>query len=238
MTTETTYFDLPPRDHNQPKVDPIDDSLTAIADLYDEAKNFADGEAIASQEMHDTVTALYDAIHEAGKAADALRVEAKKPLDLQITAIQDRFNPFIQPKKGKVDLAKSALGELLAAWRRKVAEEKARVAEAARKEAERLAEKARAIRADGDLAAKEASELLIKEAAAATKFAKAQEKGPTGLRSVWRAELVDEEKALDWAYSRSPEEFRALCQSAADGQVRAGMRMVPGFRVFEEKVAA
>lgn len=223
---------------NNPPTDPIDDALTTIADLYNEAKNFADGEPINDEAMHDTVTALYDAIHNAGKAADALRVEAKRPLDEQIKAIQDRFNPFIQPKKGKVDLAKSALGELLAAWRRRVAEEKAAVAEAARREAERLAEEARAMRVDGDLAAKEAAELLIKEAAAVGRFAKATEKGPTGLRSVWRAELVDEAAALDWAYGRSPEEFRALCQSQADTVVRAGMRMVPGFRVWEEKVAA
>ncbi|TKC54026.1 MAG: hypothetical protein E5Y05_00215, partial [Mesorhizobium sp.] len=51
--------------NNHPPVDPIDDALTAISDLYDEAKNFADGEPIANQAMHDTVTALYDQIHEA-----------------------------------------------------------------------------------------------------------------------------------------------------------------------------
>lgn len=227
---------------NNPPADPIDDpieqALTTIADLYDEAKNFADGEPINDEAMHDTVTALYDQIHEAGKAADALRVEAKRPLDDQIKAIQDRFNPFIQPKKGKVDLAKAALGELLAAWRRRVAEEKAAVAEAARKETERLAEEARAMRVDGDLAAKEAAELLIKEAAAVNRFAKSATAGPTGLRSVWRASLEDEAAALDWAYGRDPDAFRALCQSQADAVVRAGMRMVPGFRVWEDKVAA
>lgn len=223
--------------NNQPPIDPIEDALTLVQDLYDTAKDFADGEPIASPEMHDTITKLYDQIHEAGKAADELRKIEKKPHDEAIDAIQSKFNSFIQPKKGKVDLAKAALGELLAAWRKKEADKKAAIAEAARKEAERLAEQARAVRADGDLAAKEASELLIKEAAAATKFAKAQEKGPTGLRSVWRAELVDEGAALDWAYGRSPEEFRALCQSQADGQVRAGMRSVPGFRVWEDFVA-
>lgn len=226
---------------NQPPADPIEDpieqALTAIADLYDEARHFADGEPIATEAMHDTVTALYDQIHEAGKVADALRKAEKKPLDDAIDAIQSKYNPFIQPKRGKVDLAKAALGELLAAWRRRVAEEKAAVAEAARLEAQRLAEEARAIRATGDLAAKETAELLIKEAAAVNRFAKAAEKGPTGLRSVWRASLEDEAAALDWAYGRDPDAFKALCQSQADAVVRAGMRMVPGFRVFEEKVA-
>ncbi|TIL91432.1 MAG: hypothetical protein E5Y73_17295 [Mesorhizobium sp.] len=225
--------------NNQPPVDPIDEALTAISDLYDEAKNFADGEPIANQAMHDTVTALYDQIHEAGKAADELRKIEKAPLDEKIDAIQKRFNPFIQPKKGKVDLAKASLGELLAAWRKRVAEEKAALVEAARKEAERLANVAREALAasQGNLEARESAELLVKEAAAIERFAKSTAKGPTGLRSVWRAELVDEEKALDWAYGRSPEEFRALCQSQADTVVRAGMRMVPGFRVWEDKVA-
>lgn len=221
---------------NQPPIDPIEDALTAIDDLYGEAKNFCDGEVIASQEMHDTVTALYDAIHEAGKAADALRVEAKKPFDLQITAIQDRFNPFIQPKKGKVDLAKASLGELLAAWRKKEADKKAAVAREAAIEAERLAEEARlALQASaGNLAAREDAELLVKEAAAVGRFAKAATKGPTGLRSVWKAELVDEATALDWCFARDPDAFRTLVQSQADAVVRAGMRMVPGFRVWED----
>jgi hypothetical protein len=235
----TTAIIDPPKTHNQPPIDPIDDALTLINDLYDEAKNFADGEAIASQEMHDTVTALYDAIHDAGKAADALRVEAKKPLDDAIKEIQDRFNPAIQPKKGQVDRAKASLGELLAAWRKRVADEKARVAREAAIEAERLAAIAREAMAAsaGNLSAREDAENLVKEAAAVGRFAKAATKGPTGLRSVWKAELVDEDKALDWCFSRDPDAFRALVQSQADTVVRAGMRMVPGFRVFETKVA-
>src|SRR5690554_4940301 len=89
--------------HNNPPSDPVDEALELIDSLYDEAKHWADGEPITSEEMHDAITKLYDSLHEAGKTADALRVEAKKPLDEQIKAIQDRFNPFIQPKKGKID---------------------------------------------------------------------------------------------------------------------------------------
>lgn len=237
--TDTTYYDLPPKTHNQPTVDPVEAALALVQDLYDEAKNFADGEPIDSVTMHDTVTALYDAIHEAGKAADALRVEAKKPLDEKIDAIQKQFNPYIQPKKGKVDLAKASLGELLAAWRKKEADKKAAIAREAAIEAERLAAIAREAMATsaGNLAAREDAELLVKEAAAVGRFAKAATKGPTGLRSVWKASLEDEEKALDWAYARDPDAFRALVQSAADSVVRSGMRTVPGFRVWEDFVA-
>jgi len=48
---------------------------------------------------------------------------------------------------------------------------------------------------------------------------------------------VDEDAALTWAYNRDPDAFRQLCQSQADAVVRAGMRMVPGFRVWEDRVA-
>lgn len=226
--------------HNHP-VDPIDDALAAIQDLYDEAKNFGDGAAIDSEAMHDTVTALRDQIHEAGKAADALRVEAKKPLDEQIDAIQSRFNPAIQPKKGMVDRAKASLGELLAAWRKAEADKKAAIAAAARLEAERIAKEAQdAMRASsGNLAAREEAEALLTEAKQAEKQAKRDDKAATsglGLRTVWRAELKDEAAALDWAYGRAPEQFREMVQTMAEGVVRTGMRSVPGFRVFEEKV--
>lgn len=226
--------------HNHP-IDPIDEALTAIADLYDEAKNFADGEPINSEVMHDTVTALRDAIHEAGKAADALRVEAKRPLDEQIAAIQDRFNPAIQPKKGMVDRAKASLGELLAAWRKQEADKKAAIAAAARLEAERIAKEAQdAIRASaGNLAAREEAEALLVEARQAEKQAKRDDKAATsglGLRTVWRAELEDMEKALDWGFGRAPERFMAIVQTMAEGVVRSGMRSVPGFRVLEERV--
>lgn len=226
--------------HNHPP-DPIDEALTAITDLYDEALNFADGEPIDSDAMHDTVTALRDALHEAGKAADALRVEAKKPLDEQIDAIQSRFNPAIQPKKGMVDRAKASLGELLAAWRKQEADKKAAIAAAARLEAERIAKEAQdAKRASaGNLVAREEAEALLVEAKQAEKQARRDDKAATsglGLRTVWRAELVDVEKALDWCYGRDPDAFRALCQSQADNQVGAGMRSVPGFRVWEDKI--
>lgn len=225
--------------NNQPpEEDPIAEALARVQDLYDTAKDFADGEPIADEAMHDTISALRDAIHEAGKAADALRVEAKRPFDEGAAKVQERFNPFIQPKKGLVDKAKASLGELLAAWRKKVADEKAALAAKAKAEADRLAAAAQEAMAAsaGNLAAREDAELLVKEAAAVERFAKQATKGPTGLRTVWKADLVDKEAALDWAFARAPEEFMAIAQSHADAVVRAGMRMVPGFRVWEDRV--
>lgn len=216
---------------------------TEIEDLFDEAKNWADGEPIASQEIHDQIERLRDGIHDAGKRADALRVDEKRPLDEQVKAIQDKFNPLIQPKKGKVDLAKSTLDSLLTPWRTRVAAEKA--AEAARI-AEEAAAATRAAKeamqqSSGNLAAREEAEELLAEAKALEKTAKRADKSAStglGLRTVWRVELVDVEKALDWAYGRAADEFLAVAQRNAEEAVRAGVRQVPGFAVREEKVAA
>lgn len=233
-------YTLPPKTHNQ---DPFALVKQEIEDLFDEAKNFADGDPINSQEMHDAIEKLYDGLHEAGKRADAMRIEEKKPLDDAVQAVQDKYNPLIQPKKGKVALGKDALGTLLAAWRKKVADEKAEAARLARVEADRIAAEAQAaIRASaGNLEARVEAEELLEQAKRVEKFAKRADKAATtgtGLRTVWRCMLEDEGKALDWAYGRAPERFREMVQSMAEETVRAGMRSVPGFRVWDDKVAA
>lgn len=223
-------------------ITPFDEITLRIDELYDEAQNWADGKDITSQEQHDAVEKIRDAIHEAGKAADALRVEEKRPLDEQVQAIQDRYNPFIQPKRGKVDRAKAVLGDVLAAWRKKLADEKAAAAAAAAREAEekrRTAEEAmRASR--GDLAAREEAEELLADAKAAGKQAAKAGKAATtgtGLRTYYRAELADFEAAARHYWSRNRDAFEELVTKLAERDVQAGKRDIPGVRVVEEKRA-
>lgn len=236
--TETTTA-APGKGHNLPE---YMIAFEQIDDLYDEAKNWADGEPIDSEQMHDAVTDLYEKISEAGKWADQLRKDEKKPFDDKVKEIQDRYNKYVQPKKGKVDIAKASLQTLLADWRRKVAEEKEAEARRQREEADRKAREAEeAIRASaGNLAAREQAEADLKEAKAADKAARRADKAATtgtGLRSVWTATVRDETVALDWAWERSPERFRELLQQIADEAVRSGARSLPGFDITEERVA-
>ncbi|MBB5664767.1 hypothetical protein GGE68_002964 [Rhizobium leguminosarum] len=239
-TFDPTAIATPPKTHNQ---SPFDAIKQEIEDLFDEAKNWADGEPITSQEMHDQIERLRDGIHEAGKRADALRVEEKKPLDVKVKEIQDRYNVYIAPKKGKVDMAKSTLDTLLTPWRTAkaiaAAEEAARVAAAAA--AAKLAAD-EAIRASsGNLAAREEAEELLADAKKLEKTAKRADKAATvgtGLRTVWDVTLVDEEAAMDWLWARAKAEVLAVAQKNAEEVVRAGVRNVPGFAVVERKVAA
>lgn len=232
--------------HNQPPKTPFDLLRQELDDLYDEAKNFCDGEPIGSPEMAEAITELHDRIHDCGKRAEELRVEEKKPLDEQIAAIQAKFHPLIgntKAGKGKVVLGKEACQSLLTPYRTRIAQEKA--AEAARVAA--AAEAARvaateAIRASsGNLAAREEAEELLADAKRLERTAARTFKSATtgtGLRTVWKAELVDEAAALDWFYGERPDAFRELIQSLADDAVRRGVRKVPGFSVVEEKRAA
>lgn len=225
----------PPKTHNNPPA--YLQVFEEIADLFQTAKDFADGEPIADEAMHDTISSLRDQLHELGKRADELRVEEKKPHDDAAAAVQAKYKPALT----KVKQGKDALGDLLAAWRKRVADEKAAEARRKQEEAARLAAEAQAaMRASsGNLEARVDAEELLAHAKSVEKDARRSEKAATtglGLRTVWVATMTDESAALDWAYNRDPEAFRALCQHAADTVVRAGMRSVPGFKVEETKV--
>jgi len=224
---------------------PFDEIALEIEDLYGEARNWCDGEALASEDQHEAVSTLYDALHEAGKKAEALRVEEVKPLDEAKAAIQAKYHPLIgntKSGKGKVVLGKDALGALLAAWRAEVARQKEAAALKARIEAEEERRKAEeAIRASaGDLEARERAEEQLALAKEADAFANRQEKRATtgnGLRTVYRAELNDLNAAIKHYWSTDRAEFEGLVCDLAARDVRAGKRSIPGFTVIEEKRA-
>ncbi len=219
---------------------------TEIEDLFMEATNWCDGEPIGDQATHDAIERLYDGLHAAGAKAEKLRVKEKEPFDTAIAEIQARFAPLIadnKSAKGKVTLGKQELSKLLTPWRTRVAQEKAQeaarvaaVAEAARAAAQE------AIRASsGNLAAREEAEELLADAKRLEKTAKRADKAATvgtGLRTVWKAVLEDEESAMEWTWARAKEEVLAVAQRNADEVVRGGVRQVPGFRVVESKVAS
>lgn len=229
-----------------PQLDTYEAIRMEIEDIFMECRNWADGEAIATQEQHDEIEKLYDMLHEAGKRADEARKAEAKPHDDAKAAIQEKYNILIgntKSVKGKVVLGKEALGALLTPWRARVAAAKAEEARKAREEADRIAAEAQAaIRASsGNLEAREQAEALLQEAKAHERYARRTDKAATtgtGLRTVWFAEIEDTDKALDWAYGRDAARFHELALGMANEAVRGGSRSVPGFVVREEKRAA
>lgn len=242
-------------DNNPPPPTPFETVQQEILDLYDEAKNWCDGEPITTPGQAESVGKLRDMIRAAEKRAEELRVELVKPLDTAKKEIQDRFNPLIQKDKGKTALAKAACNKALAPYLKKLDDEqRARSIELARLAEERAAEAAAAARAaaqTGNLEQMEKAEELIDAAKDTAKVAKLadQEKpqvaGLTkaiGMKSVFRAEMIDPGKALAHYRATRPGDLKEWLREMARKDVAAGLHYpadaIPGFTIIEDRVPA
>ena len=243
----------PPAPIDEVPPTPFEMSEVEIGDLYAEAKNFLDGEPIASQALADAVSKLIDDLRKAAKLADERRVEENRPFDDGKAEVQARYNALIEDNKkagrfGKAILAMNLAKQALAPWLQKLEDEKRAAAEAARKIAdEKLRAAQEALRASqvADLEKREAAEALIREAekadAAATKAEndKAHAKGGAkamGLRSVWRAEMVDASAFAKYVWVDHRPELTEFLETLASKLVLGGKRSLPGVNVIEDRV--
>lgn len=238
--------------NNPPEPTPFERVEKRINDLYDEAVQWFDGEPVTTQAVADQINELINMIRDAAAEAETLRVAEKKPLDEQIKAIQDRYNPLIKAGSGKTARAIDAARKALEPFLKAQAAAKEAAAKLAREEAAAKAQAAQeAFRAaQGDnLAARDHAEELAAEAKraalAAAKAAKgtATAKGGNGrataLRTIWTPTLDDLNEACRHYFSRPDTrgEFEALVLKLAAADVRAGKRSIPGFTITEDKVA-
>jgi len=231
---------------------PFDLIADHLEDLIAEARNFADGEPVASQGQADAVSALIESLRIAAKDADAERVRESKPHDDAKAAVQAKYAPLIADPKNKnpgkvwkaIDALKACLQPFLAKLDAEKREAERVAREAADKAAKDAADAMRAAAAN-DLQAREQAEALIADAEAAQKAAKAAAGDKAhatggsramGLRSVWKAELKDAQIAAGFFWKRDPSVFNAFLQKLADEDVRAGKRSIPGFDVTETRV--
>lgn len=233
MTREVNKYD-----NQGPELDPFDDIKGVINGLFDTAKDFCDGEAIGSQQMHDAVEKIHDELHAAGKDAEKLRKAEKKPHDDAGNAVQAKFKPSLTA----VVLGKATCQSILAPWRIKVAKEKAEAAERQRVAAEAAAAEAeKAIQASsGNLEARIEAEELLDHSKSLTKGAKSANKDATtgtGLRTIWHTKITDTNKALDWAFEKDKQAFLDLATSMAKSAVHGGLRDISGFEIVSEQVA-
>lgn len=241
-----------PADHliganNPPEPTPFEAVKVHLEDLLTEARNWADGAEVENQAQADEISRLIDDLSAGMDAADAARVEEKRPLDVQIAEIQDRFNVYIAPLKnkapGKVPLAIAALKATLKPFLDRLdAEKRARAVEAQRVADEAAAQAAAAARAaaPADLSAREDAEALLQQANAAQAAAnraandKAQAKGgerALGLKTTWTPVMVDRKAALLHYIVARPDDFEVFLMSLAVEDVRSGRRQIPGFDV-------
>lgn len=233
-----------------PNARPYDLIREHIEELYAEAKNFADGEPIATPGQAEAVQTLMRQIQQAEKAADAERVKENEPFDAGKAEVQSRYAPLIgntKAVKGKTVQAVEALKACLAPWLKKLDDEQKAKAEAARLVAEKaIQDAADAMRqAQGsNLADLEDAEQKATEAQAAMKAAKEAENArpqasgvgrAATLRTTYKAVLVDAKVAAGAYWKQDPIAFNAFLQKLADADVASGRRSIPGFDVVEEK---
>lgn len=227
--------------HNMP---PFEVCKQAIEDLYEEAKQWLDGEPVTEQQQANALNTLQARVRDAAKEAEKNRKAEAKPFDDGKAEVQARYKPVLSKAEDADNAVKAALKPYLLALARKQ-EEEARAAreEAARKQQEAM--EAMRQRDAANLAQAEEAEKLVKEAKAAEEAArkaenaKAHAKGEgraTGLRTVYRAVIADERLAAAWVWNERRDELMTFIQDQADKAVRAGSRSIQGFNVIEEKV--
>lgn len=225
-----------------PNITPYDEIAHEIGELYEQIAGVT---AIENEAQHEAVTALFEALHDAGKRAEALRVEEAKPHQEAEKEVQSKFHPLIgntKAGKGKVVRGKEVLQDLLAPYRKRIADEKAALARKAEQEAE--AERLAAIEAmrasSGDIEAREQAEQQLVSAEMAEKVAKRANKESTtglGLRTVWTAKIVDQRAAVLSAMKREPEKFIELALEIGKRAATSGVREMSGYEIYSERVA-
>ena len=238
-------------DNNPPEPTPFEISQEEILDLYQQAEDYLDGDPIATQGQADDVQQLMRMIQKAQKDANASRKEEARPFDEGKAEVQAKYNPLVQPKKGKCDLAIDSCKKALTPWMVKLEEERLAAAEIARKEAEEIQRKAdaaaKAARESEDLKLREAAYIAQKEAEKASKAAAKIENAKSGasgavgrkttLRSTFTPELEELKLAIGHYWKIDRAAFEELVNGLAVRDVRAGRRKIPGFNIKEEKRA-
>ena len=223
---------------------PFELAKDAIEDLYDEAKQWLDGEPVTSKDQADALNTLETRVREAAKEAEKRRKEEAKPFDDGKAEVQARYKPVIAKADAALDAIKSALKPYLLEIDRQQRE----AARLAKEEADRkMAEALEAVRNRdaANLESREEAEAKIQaakqaeEAARRADKAKAHAKGEgraTALRTVYRAQIADEREAAAWVWTDRRAELMAFVQDQADKAVRSGARSIRGFQIIEEKV--
>lgn len=226
--------------HNSENMDAFEANSTHLADLYEEAKQWLDGEPITTEEQAEALATLDSEIMAVAKALDDQRKDEARPFDEGKAAVQIKYNPFVQPKKGQADLARKAIKEALAPFMIEKERQRQEALEQARLKAEALerdAQEALRNRNASNLNEVAEAESLVKQANAAQKAADKISKETAAIKGEGRAKslittyepkIIDAKAAGRWAWEKEPERFHALILKIAQEQFNIGNRSIVG----------
>lgn len=233
--------------HNLPP-DPFEAMSIHVDALFETAQGFLDGEPIANQQTADTVSLLIDEARKARKDAEEMRKTEAKPFDDGKAAVQAKWTPITDEKKGRCALIIDTAKRALVPWLEKLDAEKREAERIAREASAKLAQEAQdALKAAStDLAAREVAESAIEAAQRAERDANRASKDKAhavggsraiGLRSFWFPVLNDPAAALKHYRVAQPAALKAWLIEQAEKDVRTGSRAIPGFSIEEERRA-
>jgi paraquat-inducible protein B len=229
--------------NNPPEELSFEEIVNGADDIYDEAKEWLDGEEITTQKQADNLALLGDQIKKLAKAAEEMRKARKKPHDDAAKAVQAQFKPIQE----KLDRAKNTLQSALKPFMLAKEREQREAAEKARQEAEqkrREAEEAIRASSSDNLAEREEAERKIEYAKEAEQAAKEMTEAKPHVKGEGRAmTVVTTYKGVitDWitataaVYAKHPNDFYEVTQSVVDRMVRNGERDIPGVEIEEVK---
>jgi hypothetical protein len=224
--------------------DPFEAIKEEIEDEANRAREWLSRTSIDSMTLCSQARNMQASLLSLFKRADKMREGEKKPHMEAAKAVDNKFRSLLDAAKAAADALRVSFEPFLVAEETRRKEEERRKFEEARKAAEEersrlLAERERWIEEDPVLAlTSPPPELPVIPQEPAT--VKVQAGGGTGrkagLRSVWEATLVDYDAAL--RHYASNAKIRALVESLAAADVRAGAREIPGFEIKEKRRVA
>ena len=192
---------------------------------------------VTNDDQEAALDELMDDLRTAKKGADAERAAEKKPHDEAAKAVQAKWKPLID----RCDMGLTAVKNLLTPYR----EAKKRAAEAAAAQARRGAEERTAaaqmaLRQSDDLETRFAAEAVLKQATKLQAVANRVDRTPTGLRTLYRAEVTDATAFARWAWANRRTEYLQFLADLAAREVRAtgATTTIPGILVHTERKAA
>lgn len=227
-------MDTLPRTHNNPP-DPLDEALAPFADDLAEAENWLDGSPVETEAQMHVVDALTKAMKAAKKAVEAVEESCARPFYDQWKAEKARFAPTITD----LDLRIKGLVATVAAFKKRVAEQKAEAERKARAEAEakmRAAQEAARQAAASDYEAQRRAIEAEDAAKAAAKAAQVAAKDTVkGMRTVTRHQVTDHKALLNWIARNRRDDLTAFIDDWAQKNHRHVT--ADGLTVWQEKEA-
>lgn len=208
----------------------------AINDLFAEAKNFLDGNPIENEAQADALGDILSGMKALLRDSEKSRKEEKQPHLDAGKAVDTKWKEVQEP--AKLTIAEAT--KPLTVWRVKVQAEKDAEAERLREEAKaKELEALEARTAATSLEDAEKAEELIKRADIAKKTANKIDRGATGLRTSWDAQVLDYGALLKWIKQNRADDLCEFLNTFAHRNIEiAKAGNLPGVEAREVKKAA